>query len=92
VSNGENLDFATNEETNAYCLEIVSSMTTLFGIKQSEAIGRINRKWRGMEFVEKEDVAALLHETPGDWARIIYFGPSVNWWEDPASLEPVPYP
>lgn len=76
----------------AYCDSIVAEMIELFGIDRDEAVGRLNRHWKGVSFVDQEDIDGLTAELPDYWANRIYYGPNAKWWLDETDLEPVPYP
>ena len=69
--------FATDAESDAFCQEIVARIVRLFGISVEEAIGRINRLWRGIPFLG-EDI--IYHETPDYWAHVMYYGKASSWW------------
>ncbi|MGE6228441.1 hypothetical protein [Paenibacillus chitinolyticus] len=82
--------FKTNEESYALCYEIVECMMREFTIEESEAACRINLQWSDMDFLDEDDIR--YHETPDDWAYIIYYGHSSRWWarkNDP-TLKPKP--
>lgn len=88
----EKFSFETNEESQQLCLEIAQCMVNMFHIDSKEAIGRINKKWSRHDFLDDNDIR--YHETPEDWAYIIYYGHDSRWWErkgDP-NLKPLPFP
>jgi hypothetical protein len=82
--------FETDDQSTAFCEEIARQMVELFGITHEEAIGRINRDWRGLKIVGPDDV--IYHEDEIYWAKTIYYGKGSNWWLNPANLKPRPYP
>ncbi len=83
--------FETDAETYAYCEQIVAEMMQLFGIAEAEALGRVNRHWRGQSLVGAQD--DLGHDLPEWWAKGIYFPPNVPWWNlDERTLKPRQYP
>jgi hypothetical protein len=75
----------------------VAELARLFGVPADEAVGRINRQWRGQAFVG-EDI--VYHETPEHWARVMYLGKDSLWWitgekreqMGPGPVVPKPYP
>ena len=85
-----NYSFKVNEESSIFCNDIVSEMTRLFGISSSEAVGRINRQWDGVDFLAKDDLR--YHETIEFWANTIYYGADSYWWINPPNLKPKPFP
>jgi hypothetical protein len=70
-------EFATDAESDAFCREIVAELVRLFSVPAEEAVGRINRHWRGQAFIGADIV---YHETPGYWAHVIYMGKDSAWW------------
>lgn len=80
------------EEALEYFEEIVCELVLLFPITRAEAAGRLNRFWSGQDFSRELDVNLLRHEEPSYWAKTIYYGPNVRWWNGEAGLEPQPYP
>ena len=81
-------EFVVDAEARSFCDEIIDEMTCL-GIPQSEAVGRLNRRWRGIDF-KQEDVR--FHETAEFWAKDIYYGHDSYWWIEPPGLKPTSYP
>ncbi|MEW8987645.1 MAG: hypothetical protein AB2401_11715 [Bacillus sp. (in: firmicutes)] len=57
--------------------EIAKKMMELFGISEKEAIGRINRHWRGETIKGPKDL--IYHEDPEYWAKTIYYGKDSMW-------------
>ncbi len=82
--------FQVNEQSRLFCDEIVSKMIQLFDISESEAMGRINRQWKGDDFLDEYDIR--YHETAGYWAKDMYYGWDSFWWTHPPNLKPTPYP
>ena len=82
-------EFETDDQSNVFCLEIARQMVEVFKITRQEAIGRINRDWRGLKLVGPEDM--IYHEDEIYWAKTIYFGKGSNWWLNPQNLQPRPY-
>ena len=81
--------FGVNDEAESFCDQIVGRVVQLFGITEDEAVGRMNRQWRGLDF-EKEDLR--YHQLPDDWAGDLYYGADSYWWMKPAGLHAKPYP
>jgi len=82
--------FATPDaESMEFCGEVVQSMLQLHGISQREAVGRINRRWKGVDFEEGD---LRYHEPPEFWAEDIYYGHDSLWWNRPEGLKPLPFP
>jgi hypothetical protein len=81
-------EFQATGDSLELCEAIVDRMVELFGISVDEALGRVNRVWRGRQF---EDLDIICHETADSWANSIYFGRD-DWWLKPADLKPRPYP
>lgn len=82
--------FKTDEESAEYCEAVIQEMVRLFDISEEEALGRMNRAWRGIEFVGDDDL--IYHEDEEYWAKNIYYGKDSAWWMDPPDLQPLPYP
>ncbi|BCU78294.1 hypothetical protein [Luteolibacter sp. LG18] len=82
--------FETDEMSKAFCDRIAEQMVALFGIDAEEAVGRMNRLWKGQSFVGPDDL--IYHEDEVFWANLVYFGGDSNWWENPPDLKPLPYP
>ena len=89
--------FLTDAESDAFCRQIVADLARLFGVPTDEAVGRINRQWRGLAFVG-EDI--IYHETPEYWAHVMYLGKDSSWWitdekreqKELGPVVPKPYP
>ena len=75
-----------------YIDSIVVEMIKLFGISRDEALGRINRHWKGVSFEDQQDIDGLTNELPDYWARRIYYGPNAKWWLDDQDIKPLSYP
>jgi hypothetical protein len=75
-----------------YMESIVREMLLTLPITRAEAVGRLNRFWHGQEFSRELDVNLLRHEEPLYWAKTIYYGANVRWWNGEDGLEPQPYP
>jgi hypothetical protein len=84
-----NFEFQATGRSLELCEATVDRMVELFGISVDEALGRVNRQWRGFKF---EDIDLIGHETDDYWARTIYYGADSYWWLKPADLKPRPYP
>ena len=82
--------FKTDDEYFSYCEDILQEMILLFKISEEEALSRMNRYWKHLEFIGGEE-ELLGHELPGYWAKNIYYG-DAHWWTNPLNLKPVPYP
>jgi hypothetical protein len=82
-------EFETDEQSSAFCEQIAEEMVELFRISREEAIGRINRDWRGLKLIGPDDV--IYHEDETYWANTIYYGKGSNWWLNPPDLKPRPY-
>ena len=83
-------EFITDSLSEAYMDKIADDMVRLFGISPAEAVGRINRHWRGRTFTGKLDL--IYHETSDNWANSIYYGHDSRWWAKPPGLAPLPFP
>lgn len=86
----QEFEFIVDEEGRELCEEIISEMLRLFGFSRHEAVGRLNRLWRGNDFEGPDDIR--YHETPEFWARDISYGHNSFWWTNPPDLKPLPYP
>ncbi len=53
-------DFITDIDSEEYCLEVAERLVSLFSLTWDEAVGRINRHWRGMSFLGQDDF--IYHE------------------------------
>jgi hypothetical protein len=82
--------FKTCAETLEFCELIVNEMSRHFGITPEEAIGRVNRQWRGQNLTNPQDI--IFHEDEDFWARDIYFEHNSEWWKDEATAKPKPFP
>lgn len=90
--------FVTDAKSDAFCREIAAELVRLFGVSEAEAVGRINRGWRGLSIVGELNI--VYHETPDHWAHLMYFGPDSYWWITGGKREqlglgpvvPLPYP
>jgi hypothetical protein len=71
--------FATDDESEVFCFRIASEMVKLFGISQSEAVGRINKHWQGQKFVGPD---MIYHRDTVYWANRIYYTDDTYWWLD----------
>jgi hypothetical protein len=67
----ERFEFTTDVDLTAFCEAIVNRMVSLFGITFDEAVGRLNRDWKGLN-ITGDDV--IYHETKDYWAKTIYYG------------------
>lgn len=72
--------------------QVVSAMVRLFGMSRDEAVGRVNRHWRGQEFRRLGKRMALYHQAPDWWAKTITYGRDSEWWLDEENAQPEPYP
>jgi len=89
--------FKVDADAEAFCDRIVISMVRLFGFNLEEALGRINRRWAGDDFLPYLDETdseydLRYHEYSEDWAKDITYGADSQWWLDPPGLKPLPYP
>lgn len=82
-------DFTTDAKSRAFCKTIATEMVGLFGIPLDEAVGRINRHWKGQSFVGEDEM--IYHETEDFWAKEIYFERWPQWWTV-SNPKPRPYP
>lgn len=82
-------EFEVDAEAQDFCCLIVSELVRNFGIDSSEALGRLNRAWRGISIVGDDIV---YHEDEEFWAFNIYYGHDSFWWQNPPELKPLPYP
>lgn len=81
--------FKTDAKSKAFCDEIVEDMARRFGISRAEAIGRVNREWKGRSLIG--NVLIMYHEPEEYWAQRIYYAESVRWWIDPnPAIKPYP--
>lgn len=71
--------------------EAAEVMVNTFGISADEAAGRIARQFKHVDLTN--DNAMIGHEDAEFWARVVYYGPSVQWWRVPEeTLTPQPWP
>lgn len=82
-------EFETDSKSAEFCEKIVATMMALFRIDRAEAIGRINRDWRGLKIAGPNEV--IFHEDETFWANTIYYGKDSEWWLNPANLKPRPF-
>lgn len=82
--------FTTNDKSDAFFREIARHMVSLFDIREEEAIGRINARWRGSTIADDDDI--IYHEKADYWANSVYFGHDSLWWTKPKNLKPLPFP
>ena len=83
-------EFETDDKSRTFIEDIVKEMMDLFSITRDEAVGRMNRLWRGQSFGGPEEV--IFHEDEEYWAKTIYYGKESLWWKNPPDLKPLPYP
>ena len=83
-------EFETDEQSEGFVASIANRMVSLFGISIDEAVGRINRDWKGLKIIGSNEV--IYHEDEDYWAKTIYYGKGSNWWLYPSNLKPRPYP
>lgn len=82
--------FKSSEEGYEICKVIVEEMKQLFGISESEAVGRINAHWSKIDVEIEEEL--LLYYSSSEWAHTIYYGQDSQWWKkDKSELVPLPY-
>jgi len=62
--------FATDNSSEAYCMEIAKAMSDLHGVSHSEAIDLINEQWQGQSLSGQSDW--LYHDYPATWASRIF--------------------
>ena len=62
--------FQTDIETEEYCEQILREMMHLFNLSEMEALDRMNKQWRGLNFVGWID--DLGHDLPSHWAKFIF--------------------
>jgi hypothetical protein len=90
--------FATDAKSDAFCREIAAEMVRKYGVSDEEAVGRINRGWRGQDILGEMNI--VYHELPEYWAHVMYLGKDSYWWitgekREQLGLGPVvpkPYP
>jgi|HubBroStandDraft_4_1064222.scaffolds.fasta_scaffold1911616_2 hypothetical protein len=81
--------FATNPELDDYFNEVVDVMMKDFGIPEDEALGRLNKVYKGYDAIGD---TTLMHEWPKKLAYTIYYGPDQTFWKPGTVLTPLPYP
>lgn len=86
----DQFEFETDDESLGFCNTIILEMVKLFAIGESEAVGRVNRFWKGQKIVGEDDL--VYHEEENYWANTIYYGKDSYWWTNPPDLKPLPYP
>ncbi len=82
-------EFHVDDEARSFCDAIVAGMMRRFSIDEPEAVGRLNRLWRGVDFVADD---LRYHETEEFWASDVYYGHGSGWWTNPPGLTPLAYP
>jgi len=82
-------EFSVDDDARSFCDRIVAEMMKIFSISEEEAVGRINRQWREVDFVPDD---LRYHESEEFWANDIYYGHGSFWWTNPPGLRPTPYP
>jgi hypothetical protein len=82
-------EFLVDDKSRAFCDEIIREMQSRLGVTESEALGRMNQLWKGVDF-EGDDLR--FHETADFWAMDIYYGHGSFWWTQPPGLKPIPFP
>ncbi|PCJ54304.1 MAG: hypothetical protein COA79_22090 [Planctomycetota bacterium] len=68
--------FATTDETNIYCNEIVACLIEYSQLDESEALSMLNRYWDDKEMFDEDDFR--LHEDPYFWSMCMVHGPKVG--------------
>jgi hypothetical protein len=86
------LNFECTSEIRGFVDKISTTMTSLFFLPAGEAIGRINKFWKGQRFLSRTSEITLFHESPEYWAKTIYYGQDKMWWLGEEGLTPTPYP
>lgn len=86
-------DFDVDEEGRAFCDGIVRNMVELFGISIDEAVGRVNRQWKGHHLNSHDDYPGFRYREDAEfWAHRIYYKSSVTNWSRGEQLPTKPYP
>lgn len=80
--------FWTDDEGREFFSAVASEMSKTFGISESEALARINRRFVGLEFFG-DDV--IFHESEDYWAKDVMFGHGI-WSESGTDVDPLPAP
>lgn len=82
-----------DKRAKQYCLEIAQEMVKLSEIPMSEAIGRINREFKGKRIFGPNQ---FYIRYPEEWAKLIYYEDGTFWWVEKWMAEhtpkPKPYP
>ena len=72
--------------------DIVASMVEIFNVSEQEATGRTAWEFQEMNLTDEFTGNYIGHADPEFWAKSIYYGPSVDWWNrDENQLEPRPW-
>ena len=89
----DKLTFNADSRGKSYGLRIARTMVRLFNIRLSEAIGRVNRDWAGVNIFGSDQV---YRRDPEEWAKTIYYEDGTWWWVEKWMAEntpkPKPYP
>lgn len=83
-------EFETDIQSQSFCRLIVLDMIDRFDIDEAEALGRVNRHWRGQNLTGED--LLIYHREVDFWSRDIYYGGDSGWWLKPPGLKPRPYP
>ena len=91
--NVDDITVSGDERAKIFCLEIMDKMVELFGIPPTEAIGRINRHWKGQKLYGPQ----MIYQRDAQfWANTIYYEADAFWWVEEWMAEhtpkPKPYP
>lgn len=91
--NENNFSFELDNRGKSFCLRIARDMMNLFNISMPEAIGRINKQWKGLKIIGEN---LVYHRGSEEWAKIIYYEDGTFWWVkewmDENEPKPKPYP
>ena len=87
--NESDFTFDADERAKSYGLKIARAMVRLFDIPLSEAIGRINRDFKGKKIFGPNQ---FYRRDSEEWARRIYYEPGTYWWVDEWMAEHTPKP
>jgi hypothetical protein len=86
--------FMTDVESAAFCRQIVQHMIRLFHISEEEALGRVNRHFKGQSIVGSDRM--IYHQDEEYWAKAVYYTNDAMWWSEhwlaEHELKPKPYP
>ena len=66
----DNYTFLTDEESHAYCDEIVEQMMAIYGIERSRCVAVLNYQFQHSGWHE-----IYYHESPQQWAEFICENP-----------------